>query len=84
MLRLDRQILHWVCSKVRQSGKGELLIFGIIRPGETLDWVDAHNPQVKYSRKGVRLLICYLPRKSPGLNSNVKLLSLKENYPQKK
>lgn len=31
-------------------------------------WVRAHNRQVKRSGKGVRILACYLPSKSPWLN----------------
>ena len=31
-------------------------------------WIRAHNQQVKRQGKGVRLLVCYLPSKSPWLN----------------
>ena len=31
-------------------------------------WIRAHNRQVKRLGKGVRLLVCYLPSKSPWLN----------------
>jgi hypothetical protein len=36
---------------------------------QKMDWVHVHNRQVKHSGKGVRLLICLLPKKSPWLNS---------------
>ena len=31
-------------------------------------WIRAHNQQVKRQGQGVRLLVCYLPSKSPWLN----------------
>ena len=31
-------------------------------------WIRAHNQQVKRQGKGVRILVCYLPSKSPWLN----------------
>jgi hypothetical protein len=31
-------------------------------------WIREHNQQVKRADKGVRLLVCYLPSKSPWLN----------------
>lgn len=34
-----------------------------------MDLVHKHNHQVKQSGKGVRLLICFLPKMSPWLNS---------------
>ena len=65
--------LRWICSKTYQSGKRVLVIFWDHAPWhiskETLDWVHEHNRQVKRSGKGVRLLICFLPKKSPWLNS---------------
>ena len=32
------------------------------------DWIRQHNRQVKRTGRGVRLLVCYLPSKSPWLN----------------
>jgi transposase len=70
---LTIQYLHWTCSKAHQLGKRVLVMFWDHAPWhiskETLDWVHAHNRQVKQSGKGVRLLICFLPKKSPWLNS---------------
>jgi hypothetical protein len=31
-------------------------------------WIEAHNRQVKQEQKGVRILTCFLPTKSPWLN----------------
>jgi len=70
---LTIKYLQWICSKAHQSGKPALVMFWDHAPWhiskETLDWVHAHNRQVKQSGKGVRLLICLLPKKSPRLNS---------------
>lgn len=70
---LTIKYLRWTCSKAHQSGKRVLVIFWDHAPWhiskETLDWVHAHNRHVKQSGKGVRLLICFLPKKSPWLNS---------------
>lgn len=70
---LTIKYLRWTCSKAHQSGKRVLLMFWDHAPWhiskETMDWVHAHNRQVKHSGKGVRLLICLLPKKSPWLNS---------------
>ncbi len=70
---LTIQYLRWTCSKAHQSGNRVLLMFWDHAPWhiskETMDWVHAHNRQVKHSGKGVRLLICLLPKKSPWLNS---------------
>ena len=70
---LTIKYLRWTCSKAHQSGKRVLLMFWDHASWhiskETMDWVHAHNRQVKHSGKGVRLLICLLPKKSPWLNS---------------
>lgn len=70
---LTIQYLRWTCAKAYQAGKRVLLMFWDHAPWhiskETMDWVHAHNRQVKHSGRGVRLLICLLPKKSPWLNS---------------
>jgi len=70
---LTIKYLRWVCSKTLQSEKHVLVMFWDHTPWhiskETMDWVHMHNRQVKQSGKGVRLLICFLPKKSPWLNS---------------
>ena len=35
---------------------------------EVRDWIRAHNRAVKRTGRGVRLLVCYLPARSPWLN----------------
>ena len=70
---LTIKYLQWTCSKAHQSGKHVLVMFWDHAPWhiskETMHWVHAHNRQVKQSGKGVRLLLCFLPKKSPWLNS---------------
>lgn len=70
---LTIKYLQWSCSKTHQSGKRVLVMFWDHAPWhvskEVMDWVHEHNRQVKHSGKGVRLLICFLPKKSPWLNS---------------
>jgi len=71
--RLTIKYLQWTCSKACQSGKRVLVMFWDHAPWhvskEIMDWVHEHNRQVKQSGKGLRLLICFLPKKSPWLNS---------------
>jgi len=70
---LTIKYLQWTCSKAHRSGKRVLVMFWDHASWhvsqEVLDWVHAHNRQVKHSGNGVRLLICFLPKKSPWLNS---------------
>lgn len=66
------QFLEWACQEVEKLGQSVLAmiwdnaswhISQIVRV-----WVREHNRAVKRSRKGVRLLVCRLPVKSPWLN----------------
>ena len=70
---LTIKYLQWSCSKAHQSGKRVLVMFWDHAPWhvskKVMDWVHEHNWQVKHSGKGVRLLICFLPKKCPWLNS---------------
>ena len=65
--------LKWSCqSLARQRVKVWVLIWDnaswhisqLVR-----NWIRAHNRQVKRQGRGVRILACYLPSKSPWLNS---------------
>jgi transposase len=64
--------LRWCCrSLARQRVKVWVLIWDnaswhISRAVRT--WLREHNRQVKRTGKGVRILVCYLPSKSPWLN----------------
>lgn len=70
---LTIQYLQWTCSKAHRFGKRVLVIFWDHASWhvttKVLDWVRTHNRQVKQTGKGVRLLICFLPKKSPWLNA---------------
>jgi hypothetical protein len=66
------QYLTWCCEKLEQIGKRALLmvwdnaswhISKFVR-----HWIGAHNRQVRQIGKGVRIVPCYLPTKSPWLN----------------
>ena len=66
------QFLGWCCERVAAAGKRALLLvwdnaaWHISR--EVRAWVRAHNRRVKRDGRGVRLLVCQLPVKSPWLN----------------
>jgi len=70
---LTIKYLQWTCSKARQSGKRVLVMFWDHAPWHiskgVMDWVHKHNREARQSGTGIRLLICFLPKKSPWLNS---------------
>jgi len=64
--------LEWCCVRLQAAGKEALLLVWdnaawhasrAVRP-----WIRAHNRRVKWSGRGVRIIACYLPIKSPWLN----------------
>jgi hypothetical protein len=64
--------LDWCCAKLDEQGKTALSLvwdnasWHISHAVE--DWIHGHNGQVKQQGKGVRILACPLPVKSPWLN----------------
>jgi DDE superfamily endonuclease len=64
--------LSWVCSKLEALGKKALLLvwdnasWHISQ--EVKGWIKDHNRRVKGEGKGIRILPCPLPTKSPWLN----------------
>jgi DDE superfamily endonuclease len=66
------EFLAWVCGKLAELGKRALLLvwdnasWHISQ--EVKVWIKEHNRQVKGAGKGVRILPCPLPTKSPWLN----------------
>lgn len=64
--------LAWSCAKLEHLGKKVLLLvwdnasWHISR--HVKRWISHHNRRVKRERKGVRILACFLPIKSPWLN----------------
>lgn len=67
------QFLAWCCERLAAQGTTALLLvwdnaaWHVSR--EVRAWLRAHNQQVKRAKKGVRILACYLPVKSPWLNA---------------
>ena len=66
------EFLAWCCDQLAVAGKEALLLVWDNAPwhGSRLvrQWIRAHNRQVKTTGRGVRLVNCYLPSKSPWLN----------------
>src|SRR5207237_3935158 len=60
------------CAKLAAAGKEALLLVSDNAPWHVSrtvrQWIRAHNRQVKATGRGVRLVNCYLPIKSPWLN----------------
>ena len=64
--------LEWACAKLAAAGKTALLLVwdnaGWHSSKEVREWVRAHNRRVRETRRGVRVVPCPLPTKSPWLN----------------
>ena len=69
---LTTQYLAWCAAKLRAAGKRALLLVwdnaGWHVSHEVRGWIRAHNRRVKRIGRGVRIVSCYLPSKSPWLN----------------
>lgn len=69
---LTTRYLAWCCEKLAALGKKALrLIWDNASwhiSQEVRSWIRTHNRQVKQQGKGVRIVACYLPSKSPWLN----------------
>jgi len=71
---ITTQFLVWCCERLAAAGKTALLLvwdnasWQLSR--EVRHWLRDHNQQVKQTGRGVRLLSCFLPTKSPWLNPN--------------
>lgn len=67
------QFLGWSCEVLEAEGKRVLVLvwdnaaWHVSR--EVRTWIKEHNRAVKQSGKGVRILVCRLPTKSPWLNA---------------
>ena len=66
------EFLAWCCAKLAAAGKEALLLVWDNASWHGSQavrrWMRAHNRQVKATGRGVRILPCYLPSKSPWLN----------------
>lgn len=67
------QFLEWVTAQVSEMGKRVMpLIWDNATwhvSKQVQQWIQQHNAQVKRTGKGVRLIVCQLPVKSPWLNA---------------
>jgi hypothetical protein len=67
------EFLAWCCGKLAAAGKEALLLVWDNAPWHVSravrQWIRAHNRRVKADGRGVRIVNCYLPVKSPWLNS---------------
>ena len=66
------EYLAWCCARLQAAGKEALLLIWDNAPWHVSravrSWIRAHNRRVKWSGRGVRIVNCYLPIKSPWLN----------------
>jgi hypothetical protein len=66
------EFLAWSARKLAAAGKEALLLVWDNAPWHisraVRQWIRAHNRQVKATGRGVRIINCYLPIKSPWLN----------------
>ncbi len=69
---ITTQFLGWCCDKLEALGKKVLLLTwdnaSWHKSKAVREWIRAHNRYVKDTGKGLRLLPCLLPSKSPWLN----------------
>jgi transposase len=67
------QFLEWIATQVSQMGKRVMpLVWDNATwhvSKQVQQWIRQHNAQVKRTGKGVRLVVCQLPVKSPWLNA---------------
>jgi len=66
------QYLAWCCEKLEKMGKQALLMIwdnaSWHGSKQVRHWMREHNREVRKNGKGVRIVPCYLPIKSPWLN----------------
>jgi hypothetical protein len=69
---LTIEFLEWSCTKAQTQGKTALLLIwdnaGWHISHEVKRWIRSHNWSARTSGKGVRIVACFLPSKSPWLN----------------
>jgi len=69
---LTLEFLEWSCARLEAAGKRALLMVwdnaGWHISREVRGWIRAHNWSVRKRGKGVRIVACYLPSRSPWLN----------------
>ncbi len=69
---ITTQFLQWSCRRLEVMGKKALLLIwdnaSWHTSKEVRSWISSHNREVKKSGRGVRIVPCLLPKKSPWLN----------------
>ena len=69
---LTTAFLEWSCSKLEGLGKRVLVLVWDNASwhisAQVRGWIRGHNRRVKAGGKGVRIISCLLPKKSPWLN----------------
>lgn len=69
---ITTQFLAWTCEELERAGKKVWVLIWDNAPWHVSKavraWIRAHNKQVKREGRGARILVCYLPAKSPWLN----------------
>jgi transposase len=69
---ITTQFLQWSCHRLQARGKKALLLIwdnaSWHKSHEVRNWIASHNREVKDSGRGVRIVPCLLPTKSPWLN----------------
>jgi transposase len=70
---ITTRFLGWCCEKLQQRGKKALLLTwdnaSWHKSHQVREWIIVHNRRVKASDRGVRIVRCLLPIKSPWLNA---------------
>ena len=70
---ITTQFLQWSCQKLQELGKKALLLVwdnaSWHKSRFVKEWIAAHNWRVKERASGVRIVPCFLPKKSPWLNA---------------
>jgi transposase len=70
---ITTRFLRWCCHKLEARGKKALLMIwdnaSWHKSRRVRHWIGAHNRCVKESGRGVRIVACFLPTKSPWLNA---------------
>lgn len=66
------RFLHYSCQKLAAAGKKALLLIWDNASWHTSKevhcWIASHNREVKETGCGVRIVVCFLPKRSPWLN----------------
>lgn len=70
---ISTQFLSWSCQKLEELGKKALVLVwdnaSWHKSKFVREWITAHNREVRERGSGVRIVPCFLPKKSPWLNA---------------